>query len=461
MNLNLNDLLKQEEGKQLEFKRDLSSPSNIIQTVVAFANTAGGCILIGIEDGTKNVIGIKNPLKEEERLSNLIFDNISPQIVPNIELLSWRDLYIIKMDVYLSTNRPHYIRKNGIENGVYVRVGSSNRKVDADAVEEIKREILRKPFDEKTLAQFSAEVLDFEVASELFQPIRILKKQDFEILKLVSEEQGRKVPTVAGIILFGKVRKKVFSDAWIQCGYFKGKDKVDIEDTIEIHDYPIIAIEKAMDFLKKHSNLSYEIEAIRRTETWSRPLVALREAVINAIVHCDYSQSGSPIRLSIFEGRVEIENPGLLVSGLTIGDIQEGVSKLRNKNIARVFKELKLIEQWGSGIQRIKQNCRSYGFEEPKFEEIGTHFRVTIYTKKVQKTLLSKEEKEILELLIKETQGMRTKELSEALGVSAKTVITRTQELVKKGLVSVIGKSQRDPKRKYILTTEGETLSSK
>lgn len=74
---------------------------------------------------------------------------------------------------------------------------------------------------------------------------------------------------------------------------------------------------------------------------------------------------------------------------------------------------------------------------------------------------MSKEEKEILELLIKETQGMRTKELSEALGVSAKTVITRTQELVKKGLVSVIGKSQRDPKRKYILTTEGETLSSK
>src|SRR3989338_11637348 len=118
----------------------------------------------------------------------------------------------------------------------------------------------------------------------------------------------------------------------------------------------------------------------KHKKTWNLPLTAIREAVINAIVHADYAQLGSPIRLAIFDDRIEVENPGLLLFGLTIEEIKRGVSKLRNRVIGQVFYRLGLIERWGSGIRRIIDSCLEAGFAEPLFEEIGTHFRVTIFT---------------------------------------------------------------------------------
>src|ERR1039458_4855526 len=99
---------------------------------------------------------------------------------------------------------------------------------------------------------------------------------------------------------------------------------------------------------------------------------------MNAIVHADYAQRGAPVRVALFDDRLEIENPGLLPFGLTIEDIQRGISKLRNRVLGRVFLELKLIEQWGSGIQRMTAACVDRGLDAPRFEEIGTHFRVTL-----------------------------------------------------------------------------------
>jgi ATP-dependent DNA helicase RecG len=99
--------------------------------------------------------------------------------------------------------------------------------------------------------------------------------------------------------------------------------------------------------------------------------------------HADYAQQGAPIRVALFDDRIEIENPGLLPFGLTIEDIMQGVSKLRNRVIGRVFHELHLIEQWGSGIQRKTAACQEAGLEAPRLEEIGMHFRVTISSARV------------------------------------------------------------------------------
>ena len=108
--------------------------------------------------------------------------------------------------------------------------------------------------------------------------------------------------------------------------------------------------------------------------------MALREAIVNAVVHADYSQRGAPIRLAVFDDRVEIENPGLLPPGMTVDDLRRGVSKLRNRVIGRVFHELGLIEQWGSGIQRMSSACRDAGLPEPMLEELGSRFRLTLGT---------------------------------------------------------------------------------
>ncbi len=110
-------------------------------------------------------------------------------------------------------------------------------------------------------------------------------------------------------------------------------------------------------------------------------MTILREAVVNAVVHADYSQKGAPIRVSFFDDRIEIENPGILLPGLTMDDIRQGVSKLRNRVIARVFRELDLIEQWGSGIRRIFEEAQQLGLPEPQMVEIGMRVRFIVFLK--------------------------------------------------------------------------------
>jgi ATP-dependent DNA helicase RecG len=106
-------LLSRNEGKTLEFKRDLSSPQNVLKAVVAFANTSGGIIVLGVEDKTKRVWGIRDVLAEEERLASMISDSISPVLVPSIEVMPWRKTQVLAVEIYPSPNRPHYLNRVG------------------------------------------------------------------------------------------------------------------------------------------------------------------------------------------------------------------------------------------------------------------------------------------------------------------------------------------------------------
>jgi ATP-dependent DNA helicase RecG len=115
----------QPAGRQnARIKRDLSSPEGALKTIVAFANTSGGALLIGIEDGARGVKGVPDVLKEEERLANLIADNISPKLVPSIEVIAWRKTHVLGVEIYPSSNRPHHLNRLGPEEGVFGRVGS-------------------------------------------------------------------------------------------------------------------------------------------------------------------------------------------------------------------------------------------------------------------------------------------------------------------------------------------------
>ena len=128
--MDLLQLLKYPEGKTLEFKRDLSSPDGILRTVVAFANTSGGVLLIGVEDGTRHVRGISEPTEAEERLASLISDAIVPRLLPEIEILPWRHSQVLAVEIYPGPGRPYYLKRVGIDGGAYVRVGSTNRRAD-------------------------------------------------------------------------------------------------------------------------------------------------------------------------------------------------------------------------------------------------------------------------------------------------------------------------------------------
>ncbi len=370
-------IVNQPEGKTLEFKRDLSSPRNFLKTLVAFANTAGGRLIIGISDD-RQVIGVENPLDEEERLSNLIADSIAPRLVPNMEMMTQEGKTLLIVEVYLSGRRPHYLKAAGPDGGVYVRLGSSNRQADRELINELRRSVEGVAFDEMAMADLSVDDLNLEAARTLFKGQRVLDEQELLTLKLLRKEQGRFVPTKGAMLLFGKDRIFHFPDAWIQCGRFIGMDKADIFDHIEFHDPLPQALDSIMLFLKKHAMRGADFSEIRRKDIWSIPLGILREVIINALVHSDYSQRGAPIRVAFFDDRIEVENPGILLPGMTIEDMKQGVSKIRNPVIARVFRELDLIEQWGSGVERIFKEAAEQKLPEPQIIEIGMRVRFIV-----------------------------------------------------------------------------------
>ncbi len=446
---NVIELLNNPEGKTLEYKRDLTS-GQIAQTLIAFANTAGGTLIIGIEDKTLNIIGVEDPLAMEERITNIIADAITPQILPEVEISSYKDKHIVIVHVYPSPTRPHYLKNKGLENGVYVRIGSTNRMADLNMIQELQRSAMNKTYDEQPVLELDETAIDFEAVSKSFSVVKNLKHSDLITLKLLVKSQNKIVPTVGGILLFGKKREELFTDAWIQVGRFLGKNKTTIIDTMAIHSYPVLAIEEALKFVQKHAMMALEINDTHHHERWSIPLLAVREAVINAVVHADYSQTGSPIRLSIFQDRLEVENPGILPFGVSLEEIMKGVSKLRNRVIGRVFHELKLIEQWGSGIQRMIDLSDEAGVEKPKFEEIGNHFRVTIYIEPKRKPLVDDITENILRAL-KHKNLLGTQEISEKIKLSTRATRARLASLVEKGLIVPVGSGPRDPHKRFFL----------
>ena len=378
MQRSIAELLTTPEGKTFECKRDLSSPLNLLKTLVAFANSAGGLVLIGVADASREVIGLPEPLQAEEQLCNLIADGIAPRLVPNVELVAHGDLNLLLVEVFPSSQRPHHLIKQGPDQGVFVRLGSTNRQADSALIEELRRSVSGAAFDEQPIAELSVDDLDRDAITAAFEGIRPISDQDLHSLRVLTTVQGRDVPTVGGMLLFGRDRQRWFPDAWLQCARFVGTTKAGIFDQLDIQAPLPQALDQALAFLKKHAVRSADFQELRRVDRWSIPLASLREALTNALVHSDYSQRGAPIRVAYFDDRIEIENPGVLIPGLSLDDLPRGISRLRNRVISRVFRELGLIEQWGSGIPVILEEAASQHLPPPLFEEVGLRFRVTL-----------------------------------------------------------------------------------
>jgi predicted HTH transcriptional regulator len=421
-----------------------------MKTLVAFANGSGGIVLIGVEDQTRHVVGIPDPTGLESQLASWIVDRIEPRLVPEIRILPWRKKNILLVEVFPSPLRPHYLKSEGNERGVYVRVGSTNRRADPAQVDEIRRQVSGRSFDEDPLPEMNSEDIDFLAASQFFSPLRKLSRGDLKPLALLVRYQNREVPTVGAILLFGKNRLSAFPDAHLRAGVFAGTDRTRILDSQEIRSYLPGAVEEAITFIQRNTRRAIRIHGTRNEGIPEFPLIALREAVINAIVHADYAQRGSPLRLAIFSDRIEIENPGGLPPGLTLDELRQGVSKLRNRVIGRVFHELGLIEQWGSGIQRMTKACLEAGLPDPVFEEIGAGFRVTFGLIPIRKPKLESIDQNILALL-KGTSGLSTSRIATAIQRTPKTARERIKRLIGLGLIMEYGSSPQDPKKVFRL----------
>ncbi|MBA2654426.1 MAG: putative DNA binding domain-containing protein [Gammaproteobacteria bacterium] len=447
----LEALLSQEESKVLEFKENAESLNGIIRTIIAFGNTAGGTIVVGIKDKTKEAIGVKNILNEEERIANAIADSITPLITPNFQFNTWRNRDFLIISVNFAP-MPYYLKSKGLEHGVYIRLGSTNRVADKATIAELHRLAIHQSFDELPNFQAKQEDIDLSLAKELF--LAKGKKFDLNVAKsmhLLVSYQSTYYPSNSAILIFGKDRRHFFPDAIIQCGCFAGTTKTQIIDQQEI-DLPLPnAIDQAILFIERNSSVRSEIGRIQRIDIPQYPPVVLREAIINAIVHADYSIKGGTIQIAIFSDRLEITNPGTLPYGLTLEKALSGISQLRNRVIGHIFRELSLIERWGSGLGRMIEVCQQQGITEPKFEELDNYFRVTLYhdahlvpTKVIwQKVIIN---------YLKQHQIVTTKDASRVWKVTERTASSRLKKMLDEGLIIEVGTGPFDPKKKFVLT---------
>lgn len=363
------------ESKTLEFKQDMSSPTKPLRTVVAFANSAGGRLVIGVgDDGT--VVGVEDPLAEEERITSLITDRISPQLVPAIDLVTVGEMTVLVVDVPLSTRRPHFMSEQGIETGVYVRLGSSTRQADPTLVAELERNARGVAFEDFPEPRATLGDLDLESLSQLHG--RETDVEDLLALGLSIKQGSSIVPTNAGILAACDDPTRFIPSAWVQIGRLRGPNGTDIFDQSEIYGPMPLAVDKVMEFLLKHAYKTAVFGEVKRRDVYSIPVEAIREVVVNALVHASYSERGTPIRVGFYDDRIQVDSPGLLLPGMTV-DSMRRASRLRNPLLARVFRQAGIMEQWGTGIQRVFEQVAKAGLPEPRIEEVIDRLRFTVY----------------------------------------------------------------------------------
>lgn len=447
----IENFLTRDEGKTLEFKENTKPLSNIIRTVVAFANTAGGTLIIGVTNEKKEVVGLENILKEEERLANAIADSIQPLMTPTIQLSSWRKRDLLVIHVPYSPG-PYYLKSKGERLGTYIRLGSTNRLADQPTIDSISRTKQRQSYDELPCLQAMKSDLDFELGKREF--LRVSKKftpQNARGLELLISHQGHEIPSIGGMLLFGKTEKRMqlFPNTRIRCARFKGKSKVHFLDQTDINDPLPLAVDAILYFVRKHSTVGYDIQSVRRKEVYQYPPQVIREAVINALVHADYSHVGSSIQIAIFDDRIEVTNPGCLPFGLSLETALSGFSRLRNKVIGRVFQELNLIESWGTGLNRMIEICQRQGISPPRFEEMDHYFKVTLYHDVKSSQVLEKWEKIITNHLLKKDQ-VTAKEAQKLWNVSSRTTSSRLKKMCEKGLIVELSTGPYDPHKIFV-----------
>ncbi len=444
----IENLLAREEGKTLEFKENAKSLPGIIKTVIAFANTAGGIIIIGVEDKTKKIVGVIDPLEDESRIINALSESVAPQFIPNIEIQSYRKKTLILIHVPYAVG-PYHFKKEG-KSTVYVRFGSSNRIADLDTILNIKALSQNITFDERPCSLAPKNGLDWKCVEEVFAAEnKEITENKAKSMGMLTTLSGADHPTNGGMLLFGINRLQFFPDALIRCVRFTGSARTYSSDHRDIDKHLPSAINEVLDFIAKNTFTSTKIGPKKRVNIPQYPEVAIREAVINALVHTDYSIKGSSIIIAIFDDRIEITNPGGMAYGLSLEDALAGSSRSRNRVIVRVFHFLGLVEQWGSGLQKIIESCIEKGLNPPKFEEMSSQFRVTIYSAKAQKITIEPWQKKFFEH-VNSIGGISAKDAADFWKIDIRSARRRLKKFIDEGLLVKVGISKNDPYSKYV-----------
>ena len=340
------------ESKNVEFKENLPEKSiKYMKSVVAFANGTGGKIIFGIADKTREVIGFdkEDVFKKMDAIANAVSDSCEPAIIPDITLQTVDGKTVIVVEVSEGSNRYY-------DQALCTGLNVTDEDIDA----------LCKAMKEQAVKNARTE--------EQKASIKDVGRQQLRSWGILIERDGKDYPSNAFAILTGNGGLHVAT----QCGVFKGTTKAVFVDRREYTGPLWEQIDEAFQFVLRNIHLGATIVGIYRQDVYEIPPDAIRELIINAMVHRSYLDHGT-IQVAVYDNRLEITSPGKLPMGQTMDRMKEGYSKIRNEALAHAFAYMNLIEHWGSGIPRIIDKVKAAGLREPEFIGGEVDLRINIY----------------------------------------------------------------------------------
>lgn len=419
----LAELIRNGENSGVDFKRDDVPPEKLAKVAAAFLNLEGGYILLGVEDDG-NVSGLtRETRKAEEWLMQVLRDNVQPGVIPFWETIEWGDGKIVGIVTLPADapDKPYKIKRGSGAWVTQVRVGTTTR--DASREEELRLYMQsgHLQYDRKPVPGATFDDLDLRRLANYFRDIRrqgcpeAADREGWERLlvntELMAEDRGRPMPSVAGVLLFGTRPKKFLPQSGITAVAYSGMQKDYDARARQTLAGPLVSlfsspasqaamyphlpatfsanvdaveagvIEQTLEFIRRNIAVAAQVdEGGQRQERWEYPLETLREAIVNAVAHRDYTIGVTDIELSIFADRIEVVSPGRLPNTVTVDKMRAGYRASRNELVKEVLRDYRYIEATGLGVPRkIIDGMRAHNGTEPDLVEEEDRFTVRLW----------------------------------------------------------------------------------
>jgi len=405
------------EGYNAEFKiRVPNKLKELTEEVCAFANAAGGVLLIGVSDN--NVIqGVEIDNAKRSAIQNSL-NEINPHLPTEFYPVNVEGKTVWVIEVNTGTQKPYVL-----SGAIYVRqVPNTQKLTSVEQMRDFFQQSQRIYFDEAPCTNFNIKQ---DIDDEFFEEFRIdaqlsktvNRKQIINNLRLLLPDGNMKN---GGVLFFAKAPETFIDTAEIRCVAFEGINKTQIIDD-KIFGGPLLKqYQQTMQWLKGKLNVRYKIEGSGpRKEIWEIPETAFKEAIINALSHRDYYDKGARTTIELFNNRVEISNPGGLTSAIKPAEFGTK-SHSRNPLVFGLFERVDMVEKIGSGISRINDAMKDAKLAKPVFITEGI-FTVVFNRVTVEETVEKTTREKIIEL-IRNNSTITTKDIADSIGITAKGV---------------------------------------
>lgn len=417
------------ESEAVELK-EIYTP-DLKKEIIAFANTNGGTIYIGVQNNGE-IVGLENADFVMQQISSSLRDSIRPDVsmFTNIGLLQENNKYFVKLTVSQGTKKPYYLSDKGLKpTGVYVRSGTTSAPASEDAIRMMIKMTDGDSFE--TNRSLIQELTFHRLNEELEKRSLEFTEVQMKNLGIISSDD---IYTNMGLLVSDQCKHS------IKFAIFQGTDKLVFKDRKELTGSLFAQLTDAYKTIDFYNGTKATFHDLLRTDERDYPEDAVREALLNAIVHRDYSFSGSTI-INLYSDRLEIISLGGLVSGLSLEAAMLGASQPRNEKLASLFYRMKLIEAYGTGISKII-SCYKGLSVQPKFENVEGAFRVVLPNTHAQE--LSVEDEKYLPILrlFEKQKEITRSDVENALGIGTTYAINMLKEMQEKELIKKVGKGR-------------------